>query len=114
MSMNAKQAEFTVTMARFLVWCFDSGYPVIGAEWYRPPETAALYAEQGRGIVNSNHTRKLAFDVFRVVDGRVTWDREAYRPLAEKWVSMHPLARAGYYMQRRDDVHFSFEHRGVA
>ncbi len=114
MTLNEKQTFFTDQIARFICDCFDHGYPVILAEAYRPPELAALYAEQGRGIRNSNHTRKLAVDLFRVVDGRVTWDLEAYEPIGELWKACHPqLARWGGDFTNRDSVHFSFEHNGV-
>ena len=86
---------------------------MIGAEWYRTPEQAAIYAKQGKGIKNSNHTRKLALDLFRVKDGKVTWDADEYVPLANKWRTLHPLARAGIDFKNRDAVHFSFEHEGV-
>lgn len=114
MSLNEKQVEFTRTLGKFLVWCDRRGYEVIGAELFRTREQAELYAAQGKGIKNSVHTKKLAIDLFRYKDGKVTWAHEDYRPLGEKWETMHPLARWGGRFQRRDAVHFSFEHNGVS
>lgn len=113
MTLNEKQALFTETVAEWMVWCFHNGYPIILAEAFRPPELAAIYAAEGRGIRNSNHTKKLAVDVFRVVDGVVTWDLAAYEPIGYKWKCMHELARWGGDFRNRDAVHFSFEHRGI-
>lgn len=113
MTLNQKQALFTRLIAELIVWCFENGYEVIGAELYRTKEQAEIYAAQGKGIKNSVHRLKLALDLFRVINGRVTWDREAYRPIGEKWKTMHPLCRWGGDFRRRDDVHFSFIHRGV-
>jgi hypothetical protein len=108
-----KQVEFTETMARFLVWCFDNKYQVIAAEWFRPPELAEIYVKQGKGIKNSVHTKKLALDIFLYKNSTVTWNTEDYRPLGEKWKTLHPLARWGGDFKGRDAVHFSFEHNGV-
>lgn len=113
MSLNEKQAEFTFTIARFIVWCHNSGYPVIGAELYRTKEQAEWYAARGRGIKNSLHCKKLALDMFLMKDGTITWDPEDYKPLGKKWKAMHPLARWGGDFPNRDAVHFSFEHNGV-
>jgi hypothetical protein len=113
MTLNEKQALFTRLQAEFQCWCFENGYPIIEAESFRPPFMAEEYARRGKGIKNSVHTKKLARDLFRVVDGRVTWDSEAYAPLGEKWKSMHPLNRWGGDFRNRDRVHYSMEHNGV-
>jgi hypothetical protein len=113
MSLNAKQVEFTRVMAEFQVWCFENGYEIIEAESFRPRWVAEEYARQGKGIKNSVHTKKLARDLFAVVDGAVTWDYEAYAPLGAEWKRRHPLARWGGDFRNRDAVHFSFLHNGV-
>ena len=113
MGLNAKQAEFTICLAALIVWCSENDYPVILAEAYRTPEQAALNAEAGTGIANSLHTKKLAADMFRVKDGTITWDHLEYKPVGEKWKSMHVDARWGGDFRSKDSVHFSFEHKGV-
>lgn len=115
MTLNEKQAQFTLHIARLISWAFDHGIPVIGAELYRTKEQAEIYAAQGKGIKNSVHRLKLALDLFAVdpETGGVTWDHEPYRKLGEQWKSMHPLARWGGDFAGRDAVHFSFEHKGV-
>lgn len=113
MTLNEKQAQFSYCMGRLLGWCGRVGHRVILAEFYRPPETAALYAERGIGIKGSLHTLKLAGDLFVYRDGAVSWDVEDYRPLGEYWKTLHELARWGGDFPGRDAVHFSLEHRGV-
>lgn len=113
-SMVAKQVEFSRTMAYFQVWCFENGYDFVEAESFRPIWVAEEYKRRGKGILNSNHTRKLARDLFRVKGGTITWDVADYTVMGEKWKSMHPLSRwGGDFLKLRDAVHFSFEHNGV-
>jgi hypothetical protein len=100
------------TLAAFLSWCFQNGYLIIGAELYRTKEQAEIYKAQGKGILNSIHRLKMAIDLFRYLDGNVTWDADDYQEMGEKWKSMHPLARWGGDFKNRDAVHFSFEHGG--
>lgn len=113
MTLNEKQVLFTATVGKFLAWCSQRGHQVILAEAFRTPEQAALYAKQGKGIRNSNHTKKLAVDLFLMKDGKITWDNADYEPLGKKWKSMHELASWGGDFKGRDSVHFSFEHNGV-
>lgn len=112
-TLNEKQALFTYKIAHLIVWARFHGIDLIGAEWYRTKEQAEIYAARGVGIKTSLHRLKLALDIFRLKDGKVTWDVEDYRVLGEKWKTMHPLARWGGNFINRDAVHFSFEHRGV-
>ncbi len=114
MTLNQKQADFAYHIAQLIVWGREeAGIHVMGAEWFRPPELATLYAKQGKGIRNSNHTKKLALDMFVVENGRVTWRPQPYNILGAQWKTMHPSARWGGDFISRDRVHFSFEHNGV-
>ncbi len=113
MKLGEKQEVFALCLAEFILWIYSKGWKVRIGEVYRPPFTAEEYERRGRGIANSVHTKKLAVDLFLVTENGVTWDNFDYRPLAKKWKSMHPLARAGYDFVRQDSVHFSFEHGGV-
>lgn len=113
MSLNEKQSEFTACIAELITWAFDNGYPLILAEAFRTPEQAALNAEAGSGISNSNHCKKLAVDMFRIKNGTITWDLLEYKPVGEKWLTIHTDARWGGNFKSKDAVHFSFEHEGV-
>ena len=113
MSMNKKQARFTHKIAQLIVWANERVFDLIGAELFRTAEQAAIYAKQGKGIKNSVHRKKLALDMFLMIDGKITWKPEDYRIIGEKWKTMDPDARWGGDMKRRDAVHFSFIHNGV-
>ncbi len=114
MSLNQKQARFTYKIAQLIVWAKEElGVGLIGAELFRTKEQAQIYADQGKGIKNSVHTKKLALDMFVFKNGKLSWDTEDYRPIGEKWKTMDPDARWGGDFKGRDAVHFSFEHGGV-
>ncbi len=119
MSLNEKQATFTLLVSQWTVWCFTNGYPVIRAEAWRPPEMIDLYVRRGTGIRSSLHGLKLAEDYLRLLPGGgISWDIEDYRAPGERWKSMHPLARWGGDFTRRgsngpDPFHVSLEHRGI-
>ena len=112
-SLNEKQVDFTRHMALFQVWCFENGYEIIEAEAFRPQWVADEYARRGKGIKGSVHVKKLARDLFRVVDGAVSWNDGDYAEIGAEWKRRHPLARWGGDFRNRDAVHFSFEHNGV-
>ena len=120
MSLNLLQVEFTKTMAYFQVWCVEHGYDIIEAEAFRTKEQAQIYKEQGKGVLNSVHCKKLARDMLLYKDRTISYKIEDYRAMGEKWKRMHPLARWGGDFKKRnkksvgrDPYHFSFEYRGV-
>lgn len=120
MTLGDKQRLFAKLMGEFLVWCYAEDYEITFGEATRPPEVAELYASQGRGIANSLHNKRLALDLNLFTDSSLESDEdiyqsssEAYRPLGEKWESMHPLCRWGGRFTRPDGNHFSLEHEGI-
>jgi hypothetical protein len=116
MGLGEKQELFSNLWAHQVLWCNARGIQIRSKELWRPPETAALYAEQGRGIKNSLHTLGLAIDVVFSIDGKVTFDAEDYKEAAMFWESRHPLACAGYFFTgkiARDAGHFGLSHNGV-
>jgi hypothetical protein len=108
-----KRAEFSRCLALLILWAHENDLPIAINEVVRTPEQAALNAKKGTGISKSLHIKGLAADVFRIKEGTVTWDLDEYKPLADYWKTLHPLARAGYDFKSRDAVHVSLEHEGV-
>jgi len=111
--LHIKQVLFVKIFAQFVLWCYDNGYELTDGEAYRTPEQAALNAQSGKGISNTIHTKRLARDINLFIAGVYQLDSEAYRPLGDKWKTMHELARWGGDFSRPDGNHFSFEHEGV-
>jgi hypothetical protein len=120
MTLGDKQRLFARLIGEFIVWCYVNDYEITFGEATRPPELAALYASQGRGIANSLHGKRLALDINLFLDSSLEADEdvyqkdsEAYLPLGKKWESMHPLCRWGGRFSKPDGNHFSLEHEGV-
>ena len=111
MTLRETQSAFAEAAARLILFAVDNGYAVTLAEAYRSPEPAALYAREGRGIANSNHTRRLAIDLNLFKRGRLLTSTDAYKELGEWFEGQHELARWGGRFN--DGGHFSFEHEGV-
>ncbi len=112
MTLREKQSEFARFVAHLVLEAERQGYAVTFGEAWRPPETAALYAKQGKGIARSVHIDRLAVDLNLFRDGQYLSDTETYRPLGEWWERQHELARWGGRFSRPDGNHFSFEHQG--
>jgi len=113
MTLGQKQEEFSICLANLICWIYAQGWAIRMGEVLRTKEQAEIYARTGKGILNSVHRKKLAADIFLSIDGKVTWNREDYKPIGDKWKSLHPLARWGGDFKRRDAFHFSLEHNGV-
>jgi hypothetical protein len=112
MTLGEKQELFAFLLPRLLDQAHALGFKCRMGECWRPPETAALYAQQGKGISNSVHTIKLAVDLLLFRAGAYLTNSEDYRTLGEWWESLHPLCRWGGRF--RDGNHFSLTHEGRA
>lgn len=121
MTLLEKQTLFVETVGKFLRYAHEyaaaHGMRISLDEAYRPPETAALYAQQGRGIASSLHTKKLAIDLNLIEplpNGRSRMASAAmYDALGSFWKSLHELCCWGGDFRRPDARHFSITHGGV-
>lgn len=113
MKLSEKQHVFTANVAKLIAWAWNQGYRLSFGEAWRPSETAALYAKQGRGVSRSTHSVRLAVDLNLFVDGVYQPDTAAHKPLGAYWKSLHPLNRWGGDFKRQDGNHYSMEHEGV-
>lgn len=98
--------------AHLIDFIFEQGYEATWGEAYRTPEQAALDAQKHIGIAASLHTNRMAVDVMLFKDGVYLQDPEPYKVLADYWVTLHPLFRAGYNFTSRDADHFSITFQG--
>ena len=111
MTLSEKQKLFTRLVAKLIEFAYEQGYGLTFGEAWRPPEMAAIYAKQGKGIKNSLHTKRLAVDFNLFIDGEYCTKSEDYMMLGAYWESLHPLCQWGGRFN--DGNHFSMEHEGV-
>lgn len=114
MTLRQKQSLFVITLATLLQRLYEQGYEVTFGETWRPPEMAALYAAQGKGIAKSLHCDRLAADLNLFRGGMLLTHPDDYAEAGAIWTSLHPLARWGGAFRNKDAVHFSFTHDGRA
>jgi len=108
MTLRQKQSKFARMIAELLREAHARGYEVTLDEFYRPPETAALYESQGRGSKNSLHCIKLAADINVFKNGRLLKAKE-YEPLGVFWESIGG-SWGGRFKSLPDARHFSLAH----
>jgi hypothetical protein len=107
MSLVEEQASFLADVAQLVLYAKGTGYQLTGGELYRTVEQAAIYAKQGKGILNSNHCRRLAIDLNLFRDSVYITDSAGYAQIANYWKRLHPDNVWGGDFKRRDGNHFS-------
>lgn len=108
------QQEFTLAVADLIRFAYDRGYTMTWGEAWRPPETVAIYAKEGKGSANSLHPSRLAVDVNLFRDGVWLARTEDFALLGRYWKSLHKAARwGGDFTKRPDGNHFSFTPDGI-
>lgn len=121
MTLQQKQARFSVLVARLILKAEEFGYEVSLGEAWRSLEVANFqtkkYADQGKGIVESLHRVRLAIDInlFIKATGQYLSRSEDYRRLGEWWESQSDgqiRCTWGGRFRRADGNHFSIEHEG--
>lgn len=110
MTLRQKQSMFIRFVGKLIEYADENGYELTGGELWRPPETAELYEQQGKGIANSLHKSRLAID-FNVFKDNI-WLRkgEEFTDLGKYWESLHPMCAWGGRFN--DGNHFSLMHGG--
>lgn len=109
-----QQLLFSELVAKLLTRIASEGYGVTLDECYRPPETCAVYAKQGRGSKNSLHMQRLAIDLNLFLGVTYCEEGADYRPFGMWWKRQHPDCRWGGDFVSRDYRHFSLTWQGRA
>lgn len=114
MTLSEKQIVFTMNIGKLIEWAYANGYGLTFGDAYRDPRLAALNAQQGKGIVNSLHSRRLAVD-FNLFKGGLYQPRsELYAPLGEYWKSLDPAnCWGGDFRPTPDGNHFALSDGGI-
>lgn len=97
LTLRQKQSVFLNNIAKLISWATAQGYQLTAGEMWRSDQQQALYKKQGLTKASrSKHQDRLAFDINLFINGVYQTGREAYKPLADYWKSLHPDNVAGY------------------
>ena len=107
MELEELQFEFAQNVASLIQYIYGKGYRVTLGEAWRPPEMAQIYAKEGKGIVDSQHTKRLAIDINLFdKDGKYLSETKDYKWVGDYWKSLNGANRAGCDFPRGDGNHF--------
>ena len=108
-SLGQKQQEFTLMIARLIVFAYEHGCRLTFGDAYRDPRLhGAVGVKQGYGAASSCHKLRLAVDFNLFKDGQYMTASDDYKLLGEYWESI-----GGTWGGRfNDGNHFSLEHEG--
>lgn len=81
---------FARNVAKLIEYIFESGYTCTLGEAFRSVEQARWYAEQGKGVVNSLHCKRLAIDlnIFNPA-GEYLTNTKDYEQFGKHWETLH-------------------------
>lgn len=107
MTLGEKQRLFARLAGELITHIYSMGYEVTFGECWRPPETAALYAKEKKGIINSLHCDRLAIDLNLFKDGKFLTTTEDWKAFGEWWEAKIP-GTTTWGGRFKDANHFSF------
>lgn len=105
MTLNDKQHIFAMNLAKLLQHVESLGYTCSIGEILRSREQAEIYVKEGKGILESQHCKKLAVDLFLFSNGQFLQKKDDYKLLGEYWKGLHPDNRWGGDWKKQDLVH---------
>lgn len=106
------QRLFMKLLPRLIDKAHDMGYECTAGDAYRDPRVFGVVGESlGYGHRNSNHKRRLAFDLNLFKDGVYLQKTEDHALLGAWWKKLHPLCRWGGDFN--DGNHYSLEWMGI-
>lgn len=113
-TLSQEQAIFAQNVAKLIEYIFAKGFVCSLGETYRTPAQAAIYAKEGKGILDSLHCKRLAIDInLFSVDGKYFPETPDYEPFGVYWESLHPSNRwGGRFKERPDGNHFEMQDLG--
>ena len=95
-NLAEQQDLFAQDVIKLLLWLKSKGYNYSLGEVLRTPEQAAIYAKEGKGIINSLHCKKLAIDINLFdKDYKYITDILEYQNAGLYWESLNRLNKAG-------------------
>ena len=89
MKLSDQQKEFTLNIAKLILYAYDNNYTLSFGEAYRPQEMQVLYFKQGKTkTLNSLHKERLAVDFNIFLNGILTYNFMDIKKLGVYWCSL--------------------------
>lgn len=96
MKLSEKQQIFTRNVAKLIQHADTLGYGLtFGHAWRSFEEQRRLVENGSSQTYNSQHLNRMAVDFNVFIDGKLTYDWQKIKPLADYWVKLHPKNRWG-------------------
>lgn len=111
MTLSEKQILFAENVSMLIDNIFSKGYKCSLGEVYRTKEQAQLYFNQGKGILDSLHCKKLAIDLnIFGKDNKYPLDIKELDQFGRFWEGLNKLNRwGGRFKARPDSDHFEMQ-----
>ena len=107
MSLAKSQQTFSLDIIKLLLFMQSKGYSFTFGDAYRDPELAAIFAKEGKGIVNSLHCKRLAIDInLFSPQGILLSTTNDHEMFGKYWESLNPANRWGGRFIRQDGNHY--------
>nr|WP_252120567.1 M15 family metallopeptidase [Candidatus Chromulinivorax destructor] len=105
--LQESQQKFAKDVVSLLSYMLEKKYNFTFGETMRTKEQAELYAQQGKGIKNSLHCKRLAIDINLFnPQGEFLSKSEDHTLFGEYWESLSPFNRWGGRFIRVDGNHY--------
>jgi hypothetical protein len=108
--LSVNQKLFARNVGKLIDFIYSSDYSCTLGEAFRTPEQAKIYAAEGKGIVDSQHCKRLAIDINLFLPmGVYLENTKDYEPIGKYWESLHPLNRWGGRFPKADGNHMEMK-----
>ena len=115
MNLGEAQREFTICVAKLIIYSYEQGFELTLGDAYRDPRAfGATGVKKGYGRSESNHKRRLAIDLNLFREEKYLADTESHKSLGEWWEALGaevglPLVWGGRFS---DGNHYSMDWHG--
>ena len=111
MELIESQKIFALNVGYLIHYIYCIGLTCTFGEAYRTAEQAEIYANEGKGIINSLHRKRLAIDLnIFSPSGELLTSIEALADIGKEWEKFNSKNRwGGNFKKRPDTDHFEMQ-----